>query len=120
MPELRTTREQWVAPGDGRARVRRLFALGTATSSEMLAAESAIRDWARRDRAVAGRVARVDDRRMAYMRTLYADFCDDDGEVEARCLLTATLFVGGSFVGARHGRRSRRDVLELALEQLVR
>ena len=51
--------------------------------------ELAVRDWARRDPAVAERVTRVDNRRMAYLRPLFAEFCDDAADVEGRCLLGA-------------------------------
>lgn len=105
--------------GDGRTRLKRLFA----TADRMDQAESlelAIRDWARRDADVAARVARVDDRRMAYLRPLFADFCDDPADVEGRCLLVLTLFVGTSLVGARHGRRSRATATAAALRHLLR
>ena len=56
--------------------------------------ELAIRDWARRDRPVARRLRRVDNRRMDYMRSLFGAFCPDEDEVEARCLLAFSLFIG--------------------------
>ena len=78
-----------------------------------------MRDWARRDKAVAKRLRRVDNRRMEYMRSLFAAFCPDEGEVEARCMLALSLFIGTRFVAADHGGRSRADVVELALQRLV-
>src|SRR5688500_15676945 len=56
--------------GDARARLRRLFALAQ-SSSELLRVDLAIRDWARRDEAVAARLRRVDNRRMDYMRAQF-------------------------------------------------
>ena len=107
--------------GDARARLRRLFALTLAYSSagELLKVELAIRDWARRDKAVAKRLKRVDNRRMEFMRALFADFCRDADDVEARCLLAFSLFVGSPFIAADHDGRSRADVVERALEQLA-
>lgn len=55
--------------------------------AELRKVELAIRDWARRDKMVAGRARRVDNRRMDYMRSLFGAFCEDEEEVEARCLL---------------------------------
>src|SRR3954464_8210587 len=56
--------------GDARAKLRRLF--GVAVSiQEMVKVELAIREWARRDKAVAKRLKRVDNRRMDYMRELF-------------------------------------------------
>jgi AcrR family transcriptional regulator len=104
--------------GDARTRLRRLFGLATATSRELLPIELAIRDWGRRDPAVAERVRRVDNRRMDYMRSLFSAFCPDDEEVEVRCLFVMALFIGSRFIAADHGDRSRADVLELALRRL--
>jgi AcrR family transcriptional regulator len=106
--------------GDARERLRRLFGLASASGTELVKVELAVRDWARRDEAVARRVRRVDNRRMDYMRSLFRDICEDDDEVEVRCLLVFSLFTGAGLVTADHGGRSRRDVLELALASLLR
>jgi AcrR family transcriptional regulator len=106
--------------GDARSRLRELFALAAASGGELLKTELAIRSWARRKEALAERLRHVDDRRMDYMRSLFAAICEDDDEVEARCLLAFSLFVGGHFVSVDHGGRSRAEALELALEWLVR
>lgn len=106
--------------GDARSRLRRLFALAVASGGELLKIELAIRNWARREEAVAQRLRQVDNRRMNYMRSLFGAICEDDDDVEARCLLTFSLFIGGQFVSVDHGRRSRAEVLELALERLAR
>jgi AcrR family transcriptional regulator len=105
--------------GDARARLRRLFALARTYSSDgLLKTELAVRDWARRDQMVAERLRRVDNRRMDYMRSLFGAFCPDEDEVEARCMLAFSLFIGSHFMAADHGARSRADVLELALKRL--
>lgn len=105
---------------DARSRLRRLFALAVASGSELLKVELAIRDWARREKTVAERLRHVDNRRMNYMRSLFGAICEDDDDVEARCLLVFSLFVGSHFVSVDHGGRSREQVLELALELLTR
>jgi AcrR family transcriptional regulator len=98
--------------GDARAKVRRA---GTLTfSKELLAVDLAIRDWARRDRAVAKRLKRVDNRRMQYLRALIGTFCSDPDEVEARSLLAFSLVIGNHFIAADNGGRSRKQVLENA------
>jgi len=106
--------------GDAKVRLRRLFGLAAASGTGLLKVELAIRDWARRDKAVAKRLRRVDNRRMAYMRSLFEDFCDDPDEVEARCLMTFSLFVGAGLVSADHGGRTRAEVVESALRSLTR
>jgi AcrR family transcriptional regulator len=106
--------------GDARSKLRRLFALaGSAETRRLLRTELAIRDWARRDDGVSDRLRRVDNRRMDYMRGLFSAFCPDADDVEARCLVSMALFVGSHFVAADHGARSRRDVIERALDQLL-
>jgi hypothetical protein len=85
----------------------------------MLRVELAIRDWARRERTVAEQLRRVDDRRMDYMRKLFADPCSDEGDVEARCLLAFSLFIRSHFVVVDHGPRTRDEVLELAVRRLL-
>jgi AcrR family transcriptional regulator len=114
--------------GDARARLRRLFALTSAadvssretsvSARELLKIDLAVRDWARRDSAVAKRLRRIDNRRMEYMRSLFGAFCPDEDEVEVRCLLALSLFIGSPFIAADHGARSRAEVLKLALTRL--
>lgn len=104
--------------GDAKARLRRLFAL-VASTGDLMEIELAIRDWAQRDKAVAKRLWRVDNRRMDYMRSLFAAFCPDEDEVELRCLITFSLFTGAPRIAADHGPRKRADLIELAHERLV-
>src|SRR5258707_15286981 len=92
--------------GDARARLRRLFALASSSAGELLKIELAIRDWARRDKAVAKRLKRADNRRMEFMRPLFADFCREGDDVEARCLLALSPFIGSPFITADHGGSS--------------
>jgi AcrR family transcriptional regulator len=101
--------------GDAGVKLRGLFALA---SSRVLMTDLAVRDWARRDATVAERLRRIDNRRMDYLRSLFASFCPDPDDVEARALLTFSLLIGDHFIASDHGTRSRADVLELALERL--
>ena len=99
--------------GDARDRLRHLFAIA-ASGDRLLRIDLAVRDWARRDAAVAARLRRVDNRRMGYMRSLFGALCPDEEEVEARCLLAFSLFVGNHFIAAdRHA-----DALRFALSHL--
>jgi AcrR family transcriptional regulator len=103
--------------GDPRAKLRRLSALA-ASSDEPLRIDLAVRDWARREHTVAERLRRVDNRRMAYARSLFGAFGLDEAEVEARCMVFYSLWIGSHFIAADHGARSRADVLKLALRRL--
>ena len=103
--------------GDVRARLRRAGAL--TFSRELLPIDLAVRDWSRRDQAVAERLRRVDNRRMEYLRLLFGAICPDEDEVEARSTLAFSLVIGHHFMAADHGARSHADVLELAANWLL-
>ena len=103
--------------GDARAKLRRLSAIA-GSSGEALRIDLAVRDWSRRDKRVAKRLTHVDNRRMDYMRSLFGAFCPDEDDVEVRCMVFYSLWIGSHFIAADHGARSRADVVKLALEQL--
>ena len=107
---------------DPRTKLRHLFELARDRSGAVrraLAVELAIRDWARRSPGVGERLHRVDDRRMAYLRTLFRQISIDDNDAEARSFLVFSLFVGNPLITAEHDGRSRRDVINHALESLL-
>src|SRR5258707_1958569 len=87
--------------GDVRAKLRLAGAL--TFSSELLPIDLAIRDWSRRDPAVAERLRRVDNRRMDYLRLLFGAICRDQDAVEARSTLAFSLGIGHPFMAAHHG-----------------
>jgi AcrR family transcriptional regulator len=103
--------------GDARDKVRRAGML--TFSTELLPIDLAVRDWARRDRSVAKRLRRVDNRRMDYLRTMIGTFIDDADDVEARGMLAFSLAIGSHFIAADHGARSRKQVLERATQRLL-
>jgi AcrR family transcriptional regulator len=108
--------------GDARDKLRRLSALASTRYEELgidpVSIDLAVRDWARRDEAVARRLRRVDNRRMDYMRSLFGALGFDEDEVEARCILAFSLWIGNQFIAADHGGRSRASVLKQAMRQL--
>lgn len=106
------------AGGDARSRLGLLFSLAAA-GDDLLAVDLAVRDWSRRDPAVAERLRRVDNRRMEYLRSLFGAFCPDADEVEARCLLVASLWIGSHFFAAEHGGRTRSEVVESIVRRLL-
>ena len=104
--------------GDARAKLRRLFALAF-SSGDLLKIDLAIRDWARRDKAVAKRLKRIDNRRMDYLRSLFGDVCADQDEVDMRCLVALSLFVGARSVAVDLSSRRRAELVKLAQERLL-
>jgi hypothetical protein len=102
--------------GDARTKAQRA---GTLTfSRRLLPIDLAVRDWARRDPAVAKRLRRVDNRRMDYLRSQFASVTSDPDDIEARCLLAFSAAIGHHFIAADHGGRSRAEVLDLATTRL--
>jgi AcrR family transcriptional regulator len=103
--------------GDVRAKLRRAGAL--TFSADLLPIDLAVRDWARRDQAVAERLRRVDNRRMGYLRQLFSAICRDQDEAEARSILAFSLVIGHHFMAADHGPHSHAETLELAAKWLL-
>ncbi len=101
---------------DPRARLRQLVELSPSADFEV---ELAIRDWARRDRAVATRLRRIDRRRMDFLRSLFGQFCEEEDEVEARTMLAYSLMVGTYFIAVPRDRKGRERILALALDRLL-
>ncbi|MFI7491926.1 TetR/AcrR family transcriptional regulator [Micromonospora echinaurantiaca] len=104
--------------GDPKTKIQRAGVL-TFSSERLLPIDLAIRDWARRDAAVAERLRRVDNRRMALLREMIGTFCTDADEIEARSLLAFCLAIGEHFLAADHGDRTRAQVLDRAADLLL-
>ncbi|KDN87530.1 TetR family transcriptional regulator [Kitasatospora cheerisanensis KCTC 2395] len=98
--------------GDAKDRAR---PAGRLTFSERLRPiDLAVRDWARRDPAVAERLRRVDNRRMELLRETIGTFCTDPDEIEARSLMAFCMAIGSHFLAAEHPGRTRAEVIETA------
>lgn len=110
--------ESHEAAPDGR--LRELFGIASAAiSTGGMEIELAIRDWGRRDDSVLARLARVDARRMTYMRDLFGQLTDDALDAEARSLTAYALYIGTHFLAAEHRGRRRPEVLQRALAALL-
>ncbi|MGW8768147.1 TetR/AcrR family transcriptional regulator [Streptomyces sp. NPDC055815] len=99
--------------GDPRALIT-LAGMLTFSGERLRPIDLAVRDWARRDEAVAARLRRVDNRRMELLREMIGTFCSDPDEVEARSLLAFCVVIGHHFLAADHQGRTRADVLARA------
>jgi AcrR family transcriptional regulator len=87
-------------------------------SGDLWPVDQAIRDWSRRDAAVAERLRRVDNQRMDLLRTQFASFYPDPAELEARCLLAFSAAVASDLIAADHPHGTRADVLRHATRLL--
>lgn len=104
--------------GDPKTKAYRAGVL-TFSDDRLLPIDLAVRDWARRDEAVAERLRRVDNRRMALLREMIGTFCADPDEVEARSLLAFCTAIGVHFLAADHGDRPRAQVIARAADLLL-
>lgn len=100
--------------GDARTRATKAGLL--TFSASLLPVDLAIRDWARRDAAVADRLRRVDNSRMSYLRSQIALIRPSAAadEVEAIALLAFSMLIGGHFIAADHPGRTRDEVARRA------
>lgn len=98
--------------GDDLQRVRLAGRLTFADDVRLV--DLAVRDWARRDDAVAERLRAVDNRRMQLLRDALAPLVPDPAEVEARSLLAFCLAIGNHLVAADHPGRTRDEVVARA------
>ena len=105
--------------GDVRTKIRRAGELTFSAGGGLRAVDLAVRDWSRREPTVAGRLRRVDNRRMDYLRSLFGTFCHDADDVEIRCMLAFSLLIGNHFIAADHDPYSRADVLALTLDRIL-
>jgi AcrR family transcriptional regulator len=109
--------------GNARSKLQRLGAIALSGDKVLgidpLEVDLAIRDWSRRDKKVARRLRRVDNRRMDYMRSLFKTICADEAEVEDRCLLAFSLWIGSHYIAADHRGHSRAAVMEGAFRRLL-
>lgn len=104
------------AGGGGREKINRLFELAPEADFEI---DLAIRDWARRDRAIAARLQRIDARRLQWLRGLFGEICADERDVEARTVLAYSLLIGSYFVPGTPDGRKPAERLRLALDRLL-
>lgn len=102
--------------GDALTKARR--AADLTFSTELLPIDLAIRDWARRDPAVALRLRRVDNQRMDYLRAHFAGAFPDPADLEARCLLAFSAAIANDLIAADHPQHSRDEVIDLAARLL--
>ena len=103
--------------GDPRTKARRAGAM--TLSDELVPVDLAVRDWARRDPAVATRLRRVDNQRMEYLRAQLRAIGVAAQEIEPRAMLAFSLVIGYHLITADHGSQSREQVLERAASWLL-
>jgi AcrR family transcriptional regulator len=105
------------AGADAATNVRRAGALTFA--KDLVPIDRAVRAWARTAPDVAARLHRVDNARIDYLRSQFAEFTDDPGEIEARSLLAFALAIAHDTITADHGAFSHAEAVNLAATLLT-
>ena len=88
-------------------------------SGELLTIDLAVRDWARRDERSPSACGASTTGAWTTCARCSAPSAADEDDVEARCMLAFSLWIGNHFIAADHGPRSRTDVLEVAVRLLA-
>ena len=57
---------------------------------------------------------------MEFVRSLFRPFCADEDDVEVRSMTAYWLVIGSYFVVADHPGQTRSQVLQLAIDRLLR
>lgn len=101
--------------GDAPRKARRAGML----APDLVPIDLAVREWARRDAAVAARLRRVDNRRMDYLRELITTTSGDADDVEARAMLAFSLVIGDHLIAADGFAGGRAKVLRDATRLIL-
>ncbi|MBL4757871.1 MAG: TetR/AcrR family transcriptional regulator [Rhizobiales bacterium] len=80
--------------------------------------EMALREWGRKDPKILQIIRQEDERRMDYMKGLFAEIYDDPKIAEAKAWLLFSLYVGEIIIAAPMKEQSREELLWNCLESL--
>jgi AcrR family transcriptional regulator len=104
--------------GDGIRRLKHMSDIIFRRYTEQLKLELALRDWGRKDANIWQKIAQEDERRMDYMRGLFADIYDDPKIAEAKAWLLFSLYVGENIIAAPVKEQTREELLWACLDSL--
>ena len=104
--------------GDAIRRLRHMSDIIFRRYGDQLNFEMALREWGRRDDKIGLLIAREDERRMDYMRSLFAEIYDDTKMAEAKAWLLFSLYVGEIIIAAPIKEQEREELLWTCLESL--
>jgi len=104
--------------GDARERLKSLYG-SVKAREETVRTEFAIREWARRDPAVAARLRRVDYARLGYVRGLHEELTDDAAEAATRAAMTIGLWLAGHYMRFDTEGFDHDAVLKLVFDRIT-
>ncbi|MBT2594274.1 TetR/AcrR family transcriptional regulator [Arthrobacter sp. ISL-72] len=104
--------------GNAQERLRSLLA-SVKAREDTVRTEFAIREWARRDPAVAARLRRVDYARLGYVRELHDELTGDAAEAAARAAVTIGLWLAGHYMRFDTEGFDHDAVLKLVFDRMT-
>ncbi len=105
--------------GDAKRRIKYMSDIIFRRYAEQLNFEMALREWGRKDPKLRHVIAQEDERRMDYIRGLFAELYDDPKIAEAKAWLLSSLYVGESIIAAPVKKQNREELLWACLESLL-
>jgi len=105
--------------GDAKRRIKHMSDIIFRRYADQLNFEMALREWGRKDPKIRHVIAQEDERRMDYMRGLFAEIYDDPKIAEAKAWLLSSLYVGETTIAAPVKKQNREELLWACLESLL-
>ena len=81
--------------------------------------ELSLREWGRKDPEIRYSIAQEDERRMDYIRGLFAEIYDNPRIAEAKAWMLFSLFIGETMIASPIKEQTREKLLSVCLESLL-
>ncbi len=105
--------------GDAKRRLKHMSDIIFKRYGDQLNFELALREWGRKDPKIRHFIAQEDERRMDYMRGLFAEIYDDPRIAEAKAWLLFSLYIGETTITAPVKKQNREELLWVCMESLL-
>ena len=105
--------------GDAKRRLKHMSDIIFKRYGDQLNFELALREWGRKDPKIRHIIAQEDERRMDYMRGLFAEIYADPKIAEAKAWLLFSLYVGETTITAPVKKQNREELLWVCMESLL-
>ena len=105
--------------GDARSRLKHMSNFIFKRYGDQLNFELSLREWGRKDPEIRHVIAQEDERRMDYIRGLFAEICENPKIAEAKAWLMFSLFIGETMIASPVKEQTREKLLWVCLESLL-
>ena len=105
--------------GDAKSRLRHMSNFIFKRYGDQLNFELSLREWGRKDPEIRYSIAQEDERRMDYIRGLFAEIYDNPRIAEAKAWMLFSLFIGETMIASPIKEQTREKLLSVCLESLL-